>query len=123
MARPRKETEAGKVANAKWHETMIKKYGSVEAFKLSRRVMGAKGGKCKTPEGGFASNRELARLAGAKGGRISRRTNKNYDKEWELNHGMIMHMVAKGESTAEISRRSKIPYGALRLRLRRKGKL
>lgn len=35
--------------------------------------IGAKGGKLgKT--GGFAANRELARLAGAKGGRISRRS-------------------------------------------------
>ena len=35
--------------------------------------IGAKGGKIGTT-GGFAANRELARLAGAKGGRISRRS-------------------------------------------------
>ena len=35
--------------------------------------IGAKGGKIGTT-GGFAANRELARIAGAKGGRISRRT-------------------------------------------------
>jgi general stress protein YciG len=34
--------------------------------------IGAKGGKIGTT-GGFAANRELARVAGAKGGRISRR--------------------------------------------------
>lgn len=34
--------------------------------------IGAKGGKLGTT-GGFAANRELARVAGAKGGRISRR--------------------------------------------------
>lgn len=34
--------------------------------------IGAKGGK-NGHTGGFAANRELARLAGAKGGRISRR--------------------------------------------------
>lgn len=34
--------------------------------------IGAMGGK-KSRTGGFAANRELARLAGAKGGRISRR--------------------------------------------------
>lgn len=34
--------------------------------------IGAKGGKVGTT-GGFAANRELARIAGAKGGRISRR--------------------------------------------------
>lgn len=35
--------------------------------------IGAKGG-AKGHTGGFAANRELARIAGAKGGRISRRT-------------------------------------------------
>ena len=37
--------------------------------------IGAKGGKMGHT-GGFAANRELARQAGAKGGRISRRTKK-----------------------------------------------
>ena len=38
--------------------------------------IGAIGGK-KGHTGGFAANRELARIAGAKGGRISRRTKKS----------------------------------------------
>ncbi len=38
--------------------------------------IGAAGGK-KGRTGGFYANRELARLAGAKGGRISRRTKKS----------------------------------------------
>lgn len=42
--------------------------------------IGAKGGKLGTT-GGFAANRELARIAGAKGGRISRRTKKVEVKE------------------------------------------
>jgi len=37
--------------------------------------IGAKGGK-KGKTGGFFANRELARIAGAKGGRISRRSKK-----------------------------------------------
>lgn len=37
--------------------------------------IGAMGGK-KGTTGGFAANRELARIAGAKGGRVSRRTKK-----------------------------------------------
>lgn len=37
--------------------------------------IGAKGGKLGHT-GGFAANRELARVAGAKGGRISRRSKK-----------------------------------------------
>lgn len=39
--------------------------------------IGAMGGK-KGRTGGFFANRELARIAGAKGGRISRRTKKAY---------------------------------------------
>jgi general stress protein YciG len=46
------------------------KYGSDFYSKI-----GAKGGK-RGRTGGFFANRELARLAGAKGGRISRRTKK-----------------------------------------------
>ena len=37
--------------------------------------IGAKGGQ-NGNTGGFAANRELARIAGARGGRISRRTKK-----------------------------------------------
>lgn len=37
------------------------------------RVIGSKGGQ-NGHTGGFAANRELARIAGAKGGKISRRT-------------------------------------------------
>lgn len=44
------------------------KYGSEFYAKI-----GATGGK-KGRTGGFYANRELARIAGAKGGRISRRT-------------------------------------------------
>ena len=49
-------------------ETNIKKHG--EDF---YRKIGAMGGK-KGTTGGFYANRELARIAGAKGGSISRRT-------------------------------------------------
>ncbi len=48
-------------------ETNRKKHGPDFYKKI-----GAKGGKNGTT-GGFAANRELARLAGMKGGRISRR--------------------------------------------------
>lgn len=42
--------------------------------------IGAKGGK-NGRTGGFAANPELARIAGAKGGRISRRTKKVADNK------------------------------------------
>lgn len=48
-------------------DTNRKKYGKDFYARI-----GAMGGK-KGTTGGFAANRELARLAGAKGGRISRR--------------------------------------------------
>lgn len=35
--------------------------------------IGQKGGRVKGTKGGFAANPELAKIAGAKGGRISRR--------------------------------------------------
>ena len=56
--------EGGKAAAA----TNKSKYGS----DFYRRI-GAIGGK-KGHTGGFFANRELARIAGAKGGRISKRT-------------------------------------------------
>lgn len=59
-------TAGGKRAAA----TNKRKYG--EDFYI---VQGAKGGR-KGRTGGFFANRELARIAGAKGGRISRRYKK-----------------------------------------------
>ena len=58
-------TKAGGKAAATTNKT---KYGSDFYAKI-----GAKGGK-KGKTGGFYANRELARIAGAKGGRMSRRT-------------------------------------------------
>lgn len=52
-------------------QTNKKKYGPDFYAKI-----GAMGGK-KGRTGGFYANRDLAREAGAKGGRISRRTKKN----------------------------------------------
>ena len=57
-------TKAGGVKAA---QTNKNRHGSDFYAKI-----GAKGGK-KGTTGGFAANRELARLAGAKGGRVSRR--------------------------------------------------
>lgn len=48
-----------------------KKYGSDFYAKI-----GAKGGKLGRT-GGFYANRDLARIAGARGGRVSRRTKKS----------------------------------------------
>jgi hypothetical protein len=56
-----------KVGGRKAAATNRKRYGGDFYAKI-----GAKGGK-NGHTGGFAANRELARQAGAKGGRISRR--------------------------------------------------
>jgi uncharacterized protein len=62
---------AGTVAGGKAAATAIKaKYGNDWYSKI-----GQQGGR-KGRTGGFYANRELARIAGAKGGRISRRTKK-----------------------------------------------
>jgi len=60
-------TKKGGMAAAKTNKT---KYGADFYAKI-----GAIGGK-KGHTGGFFANRELARVAGARGGRISRRTKK-----------------------------------------------
>lgn len=69
------QVEANKMAGTKdggkaAASTNKTKYGSDFYAKI-----GAMGGK-KGKTGGFYANRELARVAGAKGGRISRRTKK-----------------------------------------------
>lgn len=46
------------------------------------RIIGSKGGQ-NGHTGGFAANPELARIAGAKGGRISRRTGKTTGQKKE----------------------------------------
>lgn len=58
--------------NKRWMETMIAKLGSREAVSADMSARGTKGGH-NGNTGGFAVNRELARIAGAKGGRNSRR--------------------------------------------------
>ena len=59
-----------RIGGLRTKETNIAKYGE-DYYKNIGRL----GGKASTT-GGFAANRELARIAGAKGGRISRRTKK-----------------------------------------------
>lgn len=73
MARPKSGTPEGEIARQKFIKTMENKYGNLtEHF----RLIGAKGG-AKSRGGGFAQGkvgRERAKIAGAKGGRISKRT-------------------------------------------------
>ena len=52
---------------------MIEKHGSEEALKEWLHIIGSKGGR-NGRTGGFHKNRELAVIAGRRGGKISRRT-------------------------------------------------
>lgn len=69
MARPKKGQPGYEEANRKWRETMEAKHGSASEFMAK---IGRKGGQ-NGHTGGFAANRELAKIAGAKGGKISTR--------------------------------------------------
>lgn len=73
MARPKRGTEACAIATAKWRKTMVERYGGEDKVRRMMQIMGSKGGQ-NGHTGGFAANPELARKAGMKGGRISRRT-------------------------------------------------
>ena len=64
-------SKTAKTNRLKYDAIYLEKYGLTYY-----QYIGSLGGK-KGKTGGFYSNRELARLAGAKGGRISRRTKKD----------------------------------------------
>lgn len=75
--------------NDKWLKTMIKKHGSREAVTRVMQRQGAIGGR-NGDTGGFASEKigadgltgyERAKIAGRKGGTISRRPSKKNDKD------------------------------------------
>lgn len=72
MSRPKKGTKSGELASKKWRETMLKKYGGKQGLYKAMSKIGAQGGR-NGHTGGFAYNPELARIAGAKGGSISKR--------------------------------------------------
>lgn len=74
MVRPRSNTPEGRLATERWRETMRDRYGDPSEY---MKAMGAKGGKAPTTKPkGFAANKDLAKSAGALGGRISRRGKK-----------------------------------------------
>lgn len=82
-----------KIGGMKAAKTNLKKYG--DNF---YRMIGSKGGQ-NGHTGGFAANPELARTAGAKGGRISRRTGKTTgdrkEKEFVWKGGPDAELVFK----------------------------
>ena len=81
------------------------------------RDIGRIGGKLGTT-GGFASNPELAKVAGAKGGKASKR-GKSYEYEWMRKRKKAMKMLKKGASYRDIARKVGIPYASVLYRIRR----
>lgn len=99
MSRPKKGTKAGEIATSKWRETMFKNHGGKEGLHKMMSKVGAIGGK-NGHTGGFASDHERARIAGAKGGSISKR---DEAKTWyEKNKHEIEYMRQDGFTIREI---------------------
>jgi len=71
--------------NDKMFKTMVKKHGSEEAAREWFRSIGRRGGQ-NGNTGGFAANPELARIAGAKAGRISKRNHKYIKSDGQYNY-------------------------------------
>lgn len=98
------------------------KIGGLKAAATNRRKYGddfykniGKKGGANGHTGGFAANIEIARLAGMKGGKISRRKSK-FDKELRASLPVIKKFLAEKESVRsvkDLSRELNIPYVSL----------
>ena len=114
MPRMKKGEPGSEAASRRWRKTMLAKYGE-EGLREMMRVNGAKGGRNGHKGKGFAANPELARKAGAKGGKISRRgpakkttaTKKVAAKREEFTRltfvkSTLFHTIYKNEGTGEL---------------------
>lgn len=112
MARPKKNTPAGKLATERWRQTMEKKYGSVTEKMRETGRIGGKNGKGPDYKGGFAADNERAKKAGAKGGKISRRTSK-YHQIFEENRDAIEAVLRSTASVKDLAKSLDVPYSSL----------
>lgn len=115
MGRPKAGTKEGDAASERWRQTMINKYG-VDGVHKKMQEMGRKGGKNgKGPDykGGFAGDRELAKRAGRKGGRISRRKGK-YTTILDENKEFIIESVKNKATIQSIADELGIPHKSVR---------
>lgn len=87
-------------------ETNKKKYGE-DWYKR----IGAVGGRASTT-GGFAANPELARIAGAKGGKKSKRGPNITDRARKVKKAK--QMSARGATYEEMSKELGVSYGTIR---------
>lgn len=100
MGRPKKGEPGYAKANKKWKETMLRKYGGEDGLHSFMCKIGSKGGKNGAgPDynGGFASSPDLARKAGAKGGKASKRGYKliGEDKRYYMYENLTTGEVIK----------------------------
>lgn len=85
------------------------------------RKAGRKGGMSGRG-GGFRANPDLARIAGAKGGKISKRGPGSVTKiKIEPLRDKILEMLRGGNSISEVSRELDLPDGPLRKWVKRNG--
>lgn len=86
-----------KAGGKKAQQTLLERLGSKEAVKEYYRQIGAKGG-AKSRGGGFGSDKvgndgltgyQRARIAGTKGGRVSRISSKATDKQKKQIHNIL----------------------------------
>ena len=120
MARPKANTPKGIKATRKWKETMLKQYKNEEEISDFFRRIGSKGGRVKSDKPrGFAANRELASIAGCKGGRISRRDVARKYVKWEDVRAEAIAMYDSGECLVDIAKKTGVPYGSLRYYLKK----
>ena len=112
MARPKKTTPEGKIASEKWRQTMIEKYGSVTDKMRETGRIGGQNGKGPDYKGGFAASHEHAKKAGAKGGKISRRTSK-YHQIFEENRSAIEAVLRSTATVKDLAKALGVPYSSL----------
>lgn len=112
MARPKKNTPAGKIATERWRKTMEEKYGGVTAKMQQIGRIGGLNGKGPDYKGGFAADRERARIAGAKGGHISRRNGK-YTRIMDENQEAIKVLLNSNKTLKEFAAELGVPYHSL----------
>lgn len=111
MVRPKRGEPGHEEAVIKTRETMVKKLGGEEAAREFYRRIGRKGGQFCGAKG-FALNPEKARLAGAKGGRKSRRPISGVMKKLNENKSEIISMLQDGSNRAEIAKQLGVSYSS-----------
>lgn len=117
MARPKKGTKGAEEATLKWRKTMQQKYGGAAGVHKMMSRIGARGGRSGSGpdyKGGFASNPALAKLAGKKGGRMSKRGAKN--ETWgklQNMHSELVKWVEEGKPCIQIAKETGVPVSAV----------